>query len=139
MHIPIDPLTYVEAQYVVVDSNYDADWNAEITFCGMVNVWFDDKYDCNHDGKTAWEWWFPVGNVYGRYDGFYCYSSLEDSQVESKNFNPDHTDADKLGVDNYCCRYKAQGTYTGIGGSAGSTVVTTTPFNLAEKKKEFLT
>lgn len=51
-------MTYVNASFVVMEDDFTAEWTGNINFCGCVNVWFNDKYDVNHDGDEHWEWWF---------------------------------------------------------------------------------
>ena len=65
--VPVPPFTYVNATYVVMETDFDTTWTADITFSGCANVWFNDKIN------DHWEWWYGVDSVYSGVPGFSCW------------------------------------------------------------------
>lgn len=58
-NIPVPALTYVDATFTVIETDFSATWSADVVFKGCTNVWFKDKLD-NH-----WEWWHTAKETYG--------------------------------------------------------------------------
>lgn len=94
-YVPVPALTYVDATFVVVETDYSTTWDADLVFSGCAKVWFKDKIN-NH-----WCWWYTAQEVYGQFPGFECWN--------------------EEGIEDECrrsfCKYKAKGTYYGIGGA----------------------
>lgn len=117
--VPAPPHTWVFGTYVVEESDFSTDWTAIIKFKGCVNVWFHDKYDVNHDGDKHNEWWFYPSKVFGGTSGFTCGSDVDLGNFTKMPHGGQHPS--KVGKDE-CekswCKFKASGTYKGIGGAA---------------------
>jgi len=85
----------------VNETDNNCSWTSRVHFSGWVRIWFNEKYDWNHDGDYHWLWFIPVSTAYGYMDGFTCWSD---------------------------CYYTASGTYTGIGGATSSFNTLTTDY-----------
>ena len=72
MTVPVPSMTYVNATFTVVETDYSATWTADVIFNGAVNVWFQDKVD------DHWEWWHSVSAIYGQYPGFECWDTPDE-------------------------------------------------------------
>ena len=103
--VPVPALTYVDATFTVIESDYSAKWDADIVFSGCANVWFKDKMD------DHWEWWYTASAVYGSFPGFECWDVEGSEDICQKSF----------------CRYNAKGTYYGIGGAKSHLDTTSGP------------
>lgn len=95
--VPVPALTFVNATFTVVETDYAATFTADVIFNGCVNVWFQDKIN------DHWEWWYPVTQVFGSYPGFTCWTT-EDLGKEYGH--------------NEWCKYTSKGKYQGIGGAS---------------------
>jgi len=67
--VPVPAMTYVNATFTVVETDYSTTWTADVLFNGCVNVWFQDKIN------DHWEWWYPVTEIFRQYPGFECYET----------------------------------------------------------------
>lgn len=131
--IKIPPKTWVNATFLVTETDITADWTAKVGFKGCVSI----KREGDSDGYR-----YPVTDIYGGLDGFEC----KDNGAALKRENNKEPFVNRIGGSNDLlddceqahCSYITKGTYTGISGAKSHVQTASKPFGEEEGANQMI-